>query len=134
MQTTIIATEKSPSKAALWTGRILKVLLILFLVFDAVTKIFPPKYVIDASAKVGWGESTLLPLGIILLLSTIFYAIPRTALFGAILLSAYLGGATASNILAHFNFIFPIIFGILIWTALVLTHTSHRTAIFSTFR
>ena len=134
MQTTIITAEQAPSKAALWTGRILMGLLTLFLLFDAVTKIFPPRYVIDASAKVGWGEETLRPLGIVLLLSTIFYVIPRTTLFGAILLTAYLGGATASNILAHYNFIFPIIFGILIWVALGLTHRPHRTLIYSTFR
>lgn len=136
MQTTIVTAESSPSKAALWTGRILMGVLTLFLLFDAVTKIFPPKYVIDASAKVGWGENTLRPLGIVLLLSTILYAIPRTTLFGAILLTAYLGGATASNVLAGFtgfNMIFPVIFGILVWLGLVLTHSRHRTFIFSTF-
>ena len=137
MQTTIVTAEAKPSKAALWTGRILMGVLILFLLFDAITKIFPPKYVIDASAKVGWGESTLRPLGIVLLLSTIFYAIPRTTLFGAILLTAYLGGATASNILAGFagfNMIFPVIFGILVWVGLALTHSRHRTFILSTLR
>lgn len=134
MQTTIVTAESTPSKAALWTGRILMGILILFLLFDAVTKIFPPKQVIDASAKVGWGVNTLRPLGIVLLLSTILYAIPRTTLFGAILLTAYLGGATASNILAGYNFIFPIIFGLLIWAGLGLTHSRHRTLIFSTFR
>ncbi|HTR27798.1 MAG TPA: DoxX family protein [Puia sp.] len=128
MQTTIIAAEKTPSKAALWTGRILMGLLTLFLLFDAVTKIFPPKYVIDASAKVGWGEETLRPLGLVLLISTVLYVIPRTTILGAILLTAYLGGATASNILAGYNFAFPIIFGILVWCGLMLTHSGHRKA------
>lgn len=134
MQTTITSTTTAPSKAALWTGRILKGLCTLFLLFDAVTKIFPSKYVIDASAKVGWTENTLRPLGLTLLVSTILYAIPRTGLLGAILLSAYLGGATASSILAGYNFIFPIIFGILVWVGLALTHRRHGNAIFSTFR
>ena len=134
MQTTITNTAPSSSKAALWTGRILKGLLILFLLFDAITKIFPPKYVIDASAKVGWTENTLRPLGLILLLSTVLYAIPRAGLLGAVLLTAYLGGATASNILAGFNFVFPIIFGILVWVGLALTHNRHGNAIRSTFR
>ena len=134
MQTTIIAAEKTKSKGALWTGRILMGLLILFLLFDAVTKIFPPKYVIDASAKVGITEKTLVPLGIVLLLSTVLYAIPRTTFFGAVLLTAYLGGAVAANVLTGFNFIFPIIFGILVWTGLGLTHSHHRAVIFSTFR
>jgi hypothetical protein len=134
MQTTITNSTAIPSKGALWTGRVIMGICILFLLFDAITKIFPAKYVIDASAKVGWGVNTLRPLGTVLLLSTILYGIPRTTLFGAILLTAYLGGATASNILAGYNFIFPIIFGILIWTGLGLTHRQHREIISSTFR
>jgi hypothetical protein len=106
---------------------------VLFLLFDAVTKIFPNKYVLDAAAKIGWTASMLRPAGIVLLLSTILYAIPRTTLFGAILVTAWLGGATAMNIGAG-NFIFPIIFGILVWTGLGLTHSHHRNAILSTFR
>jgi hypothetical protein len=134
MQTTITNNATTPSKATLWTGRILMGICILFLLFDAVTKIFPNKYVLDASAKVGWTINTLRPLGIVLLLSTILYAIPRTTIFGAILVTAWMGGATASNILAGYNFIFPIIFGILVWTGLGLTHSHHRNAIFSKFR
>jgi hypothetical protein len=71
------------------------------------------------------------------LLSTILYAIPRTTFFGAVLLTGYLGGATASNILAGFtgfNMFFPIIFGTLVWVGLGLTHSRHRAVIFSTFR
>jgi hypothetical protein len=134
MQTTITNSAAAPSRTALWTGRILKGLCTLFLLFDAISKVFPSKYVIDASAKVGWTENTLRPLGLVLLLSTILYAIPRTGLLGAVLLTAYLGGATASNILAGFNFIFPIIFGILVWVGLALTHHRHGNAIRSTFR
>jgi hypothetical protein len=134
MQTTISNNAQAPSKATLWTGRILMGICILFLLFDAITKIFPNKYVLDASAKVGWTVGTLRPLGIVLLLSTILYAIPRTTIFGAILVTAWMGGATASNILAGYNFIFPIIFGILVWTGLGLTHSHHRNAILSKFR
>ncbi|HXB35409.1 MAG TPA: DoxX family protein [Puia sp.] len=134
MQTTITNKAQAPSKATLWTGRIIMGICVLFLLFDAVTKIFPNKYVLDASAKVGWTINTLRPLGIVLLLSTILYAIPRTTIFGAILVTAWMGGATASNILAGYNFIFPIIFGILVWTGLGLTHSHHRNAILSKFR
>lgn len=137
MQTTVITAEATPSKAALWTGRILMVLLILFLLFDAIGKVLLLKEVVDTSAKVGWSANMLRPLGITLLLCTIFYSIPRTTLFGAILLTAYLGGATATNIVAGFtgfSMIFPIIFGILVWVGLLLTHSRHRTSILSTFR
>jgi hypothetical protein len=134
MQTTITNNPQAPSKAMIWTGRIIMGISVLFLLFDAVTKIFPNKYVLDASAKVGWTINTLRPLGIVLLLSTVLYAIPRTTIFGAILVTAWMGGATASNILAGYNFIFPIIFGILVWTGLGLTHSHHRNAILSKFR
>src|SRR5579863_4236475 len=134
MQTTITNKAQGPSKATLWTGRIIMCICVLFLLFDAVTKIFPNQYVLDASAKIGWTINTLRPLGIVLLLSTILYAIPRTTIFGAILVTAWMGGATASNILAGYNFIFPIIFGILVWTGLGLTHSHHRNAILSKFR
>ncbi|HLX66074.1 MAG TPA: DoxX family protein [Puia sp.] len=134
MQTTITNKAQGPSKATLWTGRIIMGICVLFLLFDAVTKIFPNQYVLDASAKIGWTINTLRPLGIVLLLSTILYAIPRTTIFGAILVTAWMGGATASNILAGYNFIFPIIFGILVWTGLGLTHSHHRNAILSKFR
>lgn len=134
MQTTITKDPQAPSKAMLWTGRIIMVIVILFLLFDAITKIFPPKVVIETSAKVGWTLSTLRPLGIVLLISTILYALPRTTIFGAILVTAWLGGATASSILAGYPFIFPVIFGILLWTGLGLTHSQHRAAIFSGFR
>ena len=134
MQTTITSNQPTSSKATLWTGRVIMGISVLFLLFDAVTKIFPNKYVLDASAKVGWTIDTLRPLGIVLLLSTILYAIPRTTLFGAILVTAWMGGAIASNILAGYNFIFPIIFGILVWTGLGLTHSTHRNTILSTFR
>jgi len=134
MQTTITNNAQAPSKATLWTGRVIMGICILFLLFDAVTKIFPPKVVIETSAKIGWTINTLRPLGISLLLSTVLYAIPRTTIFGAILVTAWMGGATASNILAGYNFIFPIIFGILVWTGLGLTYSHHRSAILSRFR
>lgn len=133
MQTTIANNAQAPSTATLWAGRIIMGICVLFLLFDAYTKIFPNKAVLDAAAKINWTADMLRPAGIVLLLSTILYAIPRTTLFGAILVTAWLGGATALNVGAG-NIIFPIIFGILVWTGLGLTHSHHRSAILSTFR
>lgn len=131
-----IATTATTSKGTLWAGRIVMGLVTLFLLFDAVMKIFPNEIVIQDSAKLGWTASTLRPLGIVLLTSTILYVIPRTALLGAILLTAYLGGATASCILAKagMNCLFPVVFGVVVWLGLILTHRAHRVFIFSTFR
>lgn len=133
MNTTITSTTPASSKGILWTGRILSGLVVLFLLFDAILKIFPNQQVLDASAKVGWTIDTLRPLGIVLLLSTILYIIPRTALIGAILVTAYLGGAVASSLLSHMPFYFPVIFGVFVWVALGLTYGHHRRAIFSAY-
>src|ERR1700744_1887509 len=75
MQTTVA----QPTKGRLWTGRIISGICILFLLFDAITKIFKEHHTIEASAKLGWPVDTLQPLGVVLLLCTILYAIPRTA-------------------------------------------------------
>jgi hypothetical protein len=122
MQTTTITTASvnSTSKGRLWTGRILTYLLLLFLLFDAITKVIKERHTIETSSKLGWQPDTIQTLGIVLLVSTILYAIPRTAVLGAILLTAYLGGAVAASILSHYPFFFPVIFGVVVWLALWL--------------
>lgn len=117
--TTTPATASIP-KGRLWTGRIISWLCILFLVFDASMKIILERHSVEGSAKVGWSEGMLQPLGSTLLICTILYAIPRTAILGAILLTAYLGGATAENIRAGFPLWFSVIFGILVWLGIWL--------------
>ena len=107
-------------KTRLWTGRILTLLLLLFLLFDAISKIIKERHTIEVSAKLGWQPDTIQILGFVLLASTILYVIPRTAMLGAILLTAYLGGAVAASILAHYPFIFPVIFGMVVWVAFFL--------------
>ncbi len=99
--TETMASEKpyAPvSKIRFWTGTALSVLPALFLILDAVMKIVKPQPVLDATAKLGYSESTLVPLAIVLLASAIIYLIPRTAVIGAILLTGYLGGAVASHV------------------------------------
>lgn len=105
----------------LWTGRILSIIAILFMVFDGVMKVILPPSVVQASAKLGYGPSTLVGIGIALLISTLLYAIPRTAIFGAILLTGYLGGAVDANVRAGnaaFYLIFPIGFAVIVWLGL----------------
>jgi DoxX-like family len=90
------------SKAAMsvWAGRVISILAIAFLALDGVMKLIQPKVVIDATAGIGWpaDPQTLATLGIVLLVSTVLYAFPRTSVLGAILLTGYLGGAVASHV------------------------------------
>src|SRR5256885_13485709 len=86
----------SVSKAARWTGRILGGLAALFLLFDGAMKLAKPDFVVEGTVKYGYAEAVIVPLGIVLIASTLLYLIPRTAVLGAILLTDYLGGGGAA--------------------------------------
>jgi hypothetical protein len=106
-----------------WTGAITTVLVVVFLVFDAVTKILEVAAVTKASEQLGLPLNTVVPIGVVLLACTAIYAVPRTAVLGAILLTGYLGGATAIHVRAGsgaFPTIFSLAMGILVWAGLVL--------------
>lgn len=112
------------STGRVWTGRIIGVLVTLFLVFDAVMKLVKPKPVIEAFARTGWPVELSVPLGAILLTCTVLYLIPRTSALGAVLLTGYLGGAVATNLRLEnplfSNTLFPVYFGVLLWGSLLL--------------
>jgi DoxX-like family len=113
----------SISRGRLWVGYILSGLTTLFLLMDAVMKLFKPDFVVKATVQLGYPESTIVGIGTVLLGSTLLYVIPSTSVLGAALLTAYLGGAVASNVRAAtplFNVVFPIVFGCLVWGGLLL--------------
>ena len=95
--TPVAAHAAESSSGARWSGRILSGLTILFLAFDAVTKIARASFSVEGTVQRGYPASTVAPIGIILLACLIVYAIPRTAPLGAILLTGYLGGAIATH-------------------------------------
>ena len=90
--------QASVSKAARWTGWVLSMLPALFLFVDGAMKLVKPAAVVDATVQLGYPESVILPLGVVLLVCTVLYLIPRTAVLGAILLTGYLGGAVATHV------------------------------------
>ena len=117
------AALSSPSKGRLWTGRALSALAILFFLFDGAMKLVKPPSVIEATVRLGYAESMIAGIGIVLLAATLLYGIPQTAVLGAVLLTGYLGGAVASNVRAGtpvFNIVFPIVFGVIVWGGLWL--------------
>jgi len=120
------------SKKMLWAGRIISALAALFLLLDGVMKLFKPTMVVEATVQLGYPESAIIWLGIVLTLSTILYMIPRTAVFGAILVTGYLGGAVATHVRVEggaFPVLFPVIFGVLLWLGLYLRDNRLRTLI-----
>ncbi len=89
---------EASSTGLLWAGRILSGIAIAFLLFDAAGKLMKVAPVVEGSAKLGFPESAVLPIGVLLLTGVVLYAIPRTSVFGAVYLAAYLGGAVASPV------------------------------------
>jgi DoxX-like family len=122
----IMLTSTQPatvSTAGLWAGGIVTVLVVAFLAFDAVAKIIKTAPVMKASEQLGLSPDTTVGIGIVLLACTAIYAVPQTAVLGAILLTAHLGGATAIHVRAGsgaFPVVFSIGFGLLVWVGLVL--------------
>jgi hypothetical protein len=98
-------------------------LVVLFLAFDGITKVIQIKPVIDACQKMGIGPAQAVAIGLLLLACTTVYLIPKTAILGAILLTGFLGGATATHAIVGtgtFPMVFSIGVGILVWSGLGL--------------
>lgn len=108
------------SKKRLWTGWIITILVGSFLLFDATIKLMMNENVLEANKRLGYPDSTTIGIGLTLLISTILYLIPQTAILGAILLTAYLGGATTTHVRVDDPFYFPIVFGFLVWLGIYL--------------
>lgn len=122
----------SVSKAGPWAMRIVSGLVVLFMIFDGLTKVLKARQVVEATVRIGFPENTIVGIGIAVLVWTALYVIPRTSVLGAILLTAHLGGATAANVRAGspaFNTSFPIIFGVLVWLGLYLREYRLRALI-----
>ena len=119
-------TAKTQKKTApgVWAGRIMSTLAILFLLLDGTMKLFKPAPVIKATLQLGYPESSIIPLGILLLSCVLIYLVPRTAVLGAILLTGYLGGAVASHLRLgdplFSHVLFPVYIGALIWGGIYL--------------
>ena len=108
MQTDIV------SKPALRAGRIISGLVILFMLYDAVVKLVKAAPAVEGTAKLGYPIWQVVPLGAVALVCVVLYAIPSTSVLGAILLTGYLGGATAAQVRVENPwFLFPVVIGML---------------------
>jgi hypothetical protein len=115
----------------IWVGRILSGLVVLFLIFDGVTKVMTIPPVVQGMRQLGYPVPLAPVIGTILLACVVVYAIPRTAPLGAILLTGYLGGAVASQFrigMPLFSYtLAPIYFAALGWGGLYLRDARVRT-------
>jgi hypothetical protein len=111
------------SNKMLWVGYILSTIPVLFLLLDGIMKLFKPAVVVEGTVELGYSESVIIPLGIVLTACTVLYIVPRTAVLGAVLLTGYLGGAVATHVrvgASAFPVLFPVVVGLFIWGGLYL--------------
>jgi hypothetical protein len=130
-----ISQTTPASSGTLWTGRVLSGLIILFMIFDGVIKLPPLDVVTQTMVPLGWPADVNVArlLGIIGLISTALYALPRTSVLGAILLTGYLGGAIATNMRVgsplFSHTLFSVYLGIILWGGLYLRDPRVRALI-----
>jgi hypothetical protein len=121
------------STAALWTGRVLTALAVLFLTFDATIKFVATKEAIEGTTQLGWQVHHLPIIGTIAVICLVLYVIPRTAPLGAILWTGYLGGAIATHLRLdnplYTHILFPIYVAAFIWGGLYLRDPRVRALI-----
>ncbi|MGQ0543434.1 MAG: DoxX family protein [Blastocatellia bacterium] len=116
-----------------WAGYLVSALPVLFLLLDAIGKFVKPEPVVTGTVELGYNESVIVPLGIVLLICTILYAIPQSAVLGAILLTGYLGGTVATHVRVgnplFSHTLFGVYLGILLWLGLYLRDSRVRALI-----
>jgi O-antigen ligase len=108
------------SKNLVWTGRVLTGLVVAFLVFDGAVKLIPIEPVLEALRRLGYPIEIARQLGGLLLACTALHVIPRTQGLGALLLTAYFGGATATLVRIGDPFWFPVVMGVMLWAGFFL--------------
>lgn len=111
----------SRTSRVIWAGRILSALPVLLLLVSASLKLtHAPAFVEKWVDMLGFKEASLTPIGVLEVLCVLVYLVPRTAVLGAILLTAYLGGAVTTHVRVGDSFFVPVVLGVLVWGGLYL--------------
>jgi hypothetical protein len=113
------ASAVPTSKKMLWIGRVMSAIPVLLMLFSAVLKLVKAAAVVQGLPRYGYPESQIVTIGVLELLSCIVYVIPNTAVLGAILMTGYLGGATATNFrVGDPSYIMTFLLGVFVWGGL----------------
>ncbi len=130
---TAMPMRPAVSNKALWTSRAMRALVVLFLLMDTGIHLAQPAPVVQAMNQLGFPAGTAVGLGIVELILTVLYLIPRTAILGALLFTGYLGGAVAAHMRVgnpvFETYIFPTIVGALLWGGLLLVDSRLRALV-----
>jgi hypothetical protein len=127
MDTGAVATQ--PSSKMVWAGRILSGLIVLALLALNAMGLLNKAESLKHFVAYGYPESAFIPISIVFFVCILVYAIPRTAIFGAILLSGYFGGAVATHVRAGEPYFFPIVVAVLVWLGIFLRDARLRSLV-----
>ena len=129
----LLLNEKpSVSAAGLWIGRVLSGVVVFFLLMDGVIKLVPLAAVTETMQQLGYSGSVAQArgLGVLTLICAVLYAIPRSSVLGAILLTGLLGGAMATHLRVDSplfsHFLFGLYVGLMAWGGLYLRDPALR--------
>lgn len=118
--------------AGLWIGRIFNLIVVLFMLFDCSIKLAKLPAAVVGTVELGYPANLVPVIGAILLVCVILYAVPQTAVLGAIFLTGYLGGAVASTMRVGkpvgFD-LFPVCVALLLWMGLYLREPMMRALV-----
>src|SRR4051812_23829253 len=130
------AFESLPTnpRALVWTGRVLTGVIVTFLLVDAIGKLIPLAPYVEGTRQVGYAVELLRPLGLLLAIPTLLHLIPRTQFFGALLLTAYFGGAVATHVRTGTSPWFPVLFCVLLWAGYVMRSARLRAFLRATLQ
>ena len=104
-----------------WTSLAIGAWVVLFLAFDSVVKLLGLDVAVEGTTRLGYPADLVVIIGLVELACLLAYIIPRTSAIGALLLTGYLGGATATQVRVENPwFLFPVAVAVLIWGALWL--------------
>lgn len=112
--------------AQYWTGWVMSGLVIAFMIMDFGMKLAALPVVMQASGGLGWPATAQVArgLGLVLMICTLLYAAPPTAVLGAVLMTGYLGGAVATHVRIgnplFSHVLFGVYLGVLMWGGLWL--------------
>jgi hypothetical protein len=125
-----IRISHAPSRRELWTGRAMSGTAVAFLVFDSLGKLFQVQPVVDETRQLGYPPEVVFSLGVTLLSCVLTYLVPRTSVLGAVLVTAYLGGAVATHVRVgsqlFSHVLFPAYVAALLWGGLLLRDAQLR--------
>ena len=111
----------------IWTGRILSGFVSLFLLVDGGARLAGFAPYVEGMTRFGYPADLAPWVGLTLLICAALYVLPRTAILGAILVTGYLGGATASQVrVGDPWWLFPVALGVIAWEGLWLRYGGLR--------